>query len=92
MGSARARAVSARSCADIPVVVPIQIKDYYLRLTVTCLLTILIIHSDGIGCTVAILVLFHHHRKLKSSNTLRRQSDAYVPTGEIFIITAIDES
>lgn len=80
--AASARAVSARSCAEIPVDVPGGGGVFVER----CRgkgrgeRTVLVVDRDCVCGPVALLVLRDHHRDGERFETIARQGDADVPT------------
>ncbi len=81
--AASARAVSARSCAEIPVDVPAGcVCDLSCDAERGELggRTVLVVDRDGVCGPVAILVLRDHHRDGERLETIAGQGDADVPT------------
>ena len=81
--AARARAVSARSCAEIPVDVPAGcVSDLSCDAERGELggRTVLVVDGDSVCGPVAILVLRDHHRDGERLETIAGERDADVPT------------
>jgi hypothetical protein len=84
-GDASARAVSARSCAEIPVDVPVQ------SIKITCgeegiryaIRTVLVVDRNGIRRPVSLLVLRDHHRDRQRLEVVARERDAYVSAAAV---------
>jgi hypothetical protein len=64
MGAASARAVRARSCAEIPVVVPVCICAFVIvkHRRKWGAHTMFVVDRDGVCSPVSFLVLWNHHR------------------------------
>lgn len=80
-GEAKARAVNARSWADIPVVVPEQLSAYDGQLRTNFgRRTELVVYSDRVGCPMRVLILLNHHGYFQLFQSFGRQRYAYITT------------
>lgn len=84
VGEARARAVSALSWADIPVVVPIYSYEPKGRYGQDSVLTMFVVGRYGIGSPMAVLIVVRdHHRKFQLCYSFRSECNADITTAQV---------
>lgn len=77
------RAVRARSCADMPVVVPFcntKLSTCLLSEKVKSICTVSVVDSDSVCRPVSFLIVGDHHRDVELVESLTRQANTYVST------------